>query len=93
MAYIYIESTWLSFGRQDDDMRTSLRAQMTSLRPSELILPSQGVSRLTRKVLMATLRQPRVNTLAAGIAFWPAAKTLEEFKAAKYFKGVQLSVS
>lgn len=69
-------------------MRTSLRAQMTALRPSELVLPSQGISNLTKKVLMATLRNPRVNNLTLGTSFWSAVKTVQELKAAAYFKGL-----
>ena len=73
--------------RQDDEMRTSLRAHLAALRPTEVILPSQGVSSGTRKVLLACLRSPRINSLPVGTGFWSAAKTLEELKEAAYFIG------
>ena len=68
-------------------MRTSLRAQLAALRPSEVILPSHGLTSVTKKVMMACLRSPRVNSLAVDTAFWSAGRTLEELASADYFKG------
>lgn len=71
-------------------MRSSLRAQLAALRPTELILPSQGISSVTKKVLTATLRSPRINRLPVDSSFWSANKTLQELGAADYFKGMHL---
>ena len=65
-------------------MRTNLRAQLSALRPCEVVIPATGISSLTRKVLMASLRKPRVNTVPDP---WSAAQTIRDINDAKYFKG------
>jgi len=65
-------------------MRTNLRAQLSALRPCEVVLPATGVSSLTRKVLMASLRKPRINSLPDP---WSSTRTLREIDDADYFKG------
>ena len=73
--------------RTDDEMRSGLRAQLAALRPVEVVLPSSGLSATTRKVLMGTLRNPRVNELPPGDGFWSAQNTLAELDKAAYFGG------
>jgi hypothetical protein len=54
----------VAWHRVDDAGRTLLRAQLAELRPVELVLPREGLSEGTRKVLKAALRAPRTNLYA-----------------------------
>lgn len=53
--------------RDDDDMRTGLRGHLAALMPQEVIMP-KGLSSTTSKVLKASLRQPRLHQLPAGVS-------------------------
>ena len=70
--------------RDDDDLRTQLRAHITALMPAELILPRGRLSAVTHKLLRASLRSPRINELAPGKGgFWDAEQAFEEICAAR----------
>ena len=70
--------------RDDDDLRTQLRAHITALMPAELILPRGRLSAVTHKLLRASLRSPRINELVPGKGgFWDAEQTFEEICAAR----------
>ena len=71
--------------RDDDEMRTGLRAHITALMPQEVILPKGSLSSTTSKVLRASLRNPRQHSLTPRVAFWDADRTLQEVQEAKYF--------
>ena len=44
-------------------MRSQTRAHLASLQPVEVVLPRAGLSSTTRKLLLGSLRHPRVNEL------------------------------
>ena len=70
--------------RDDDDLRTQLRAHITAIMPAELILPRGRLSAVTHKLLRASLRSPRINELVPGKGgFWGAEQTFEEICAAR----------
>ena len=70
--------------RDDDDLRTQLRAHITALMPAELILPRGRLSAVTHKLLRASLRSPRINELVPGKGgFWDAEQAFEEICAAR----------
>ena len=52
--------------RDDDEMRTMLRAHITATMPVELVLPKGHLSSMTSKVLRGCLRNPRINELPGG---------------------------
>lgn len=73
-------------------MRTTLRAHLAALRPVEAVIPSEGLSSLTRKVLLASLRNPRLNSFQPGSEFWTAEETVKRLRSGSYFKGARLLV-
>lgn len=64
-------------------MCTGLRARLAELRPVEVVCERGGLSDLTRKVLRAGLRSPRMTELPQ---FWDAGRTLAEVDKAGYYK-------
>ena len=65
--YTHWQVTCEHADRDDDDMRTGLRGHLAALMPQEVIMPKGRLSSTTSKVLKASLRQPRLHQLPAGI--------------------------
>ena len=64
----------LTVRRIDDGARSQLRLHLSSMRPVELVVPAQGLSPATRKLLRGMLDNPRVNEQDRDPQFWsPAA--------------------
>lgn len=59
----------------DDDVRSSLRTQLTALQPVEVVMPRQPLSSVTARVLRVGLRDPRVAKLTGAAGDWSAEKT------------------
>ena len=77
--------------REDDDLRTTLRAHLAALRPVEVVIPT-GVGAWSLKILKANMQAGRINKLQAGRDFWTAAETISYLETKEYYQGCHLDV-
>ncbi|KAK9844444.1 hypothetical protein WJX74_002610 [Apatococcus lobatus] len=61
----------------DDGARSHLRLHLSSTMPVELVLPAQGLSRATSKLLRGILKNPRINNQDKSQQFWDPSIALE----------------
>lgn len=66
--YTHWQVTCKHADRADDDMRTGLPGHLAALMPQAVIMPKGRLSSTTSKVLKASLRQPRLHQLPAGVS-------------------------
>ncbi|EFJ45822.1 hypothetical protein VOLCADRAFT_105835 [Volvox carteri f. nagariensis] len=69
----------------DDEVRSTLRTQLTALQPQELVLPRKALSATTSHVLRNGVRDPRVNSMRGPAGDWSAEKTYRALRDAEYF--------
>ncbi|GFR46110.1 hypothetical protein Agub_g7598, partial [Astrephomene gubernaculifera] len=69
----------------DDEVRSTLRTQLTALQPQELVLPRKPLSATTSHVLRNGTRDPRVNVLRGLAGEWSAEKTYRFLRDRNYF--------
>ena len=71
--------------RLDDSARSQLRLHLSSMMPVELVLPADGLSNVTRKLLRGMLRSPRINHEDRPDTFWSPELAVRHLKQGQHF--------